>query len=222
MRGSLFTRVLHFLLLVVLWHTAECTRRPLNITWDQFSSGLTDNRFPAPSEEQYERFVNTLEYAGITEEREAAMFLAHLIHETGGFRFLGDVPPEDADDYKSPIDVPGQRYYARGYIQISWAATYLAASKAIYGDDRLLQNPDLVANDEDAAFLTAGWYWRTRVTVVPGVKEGRFGESTRAINGIMECNGEYLENSKNRFRYYKKVFKLFGAKGEPDERGCYN
>ncbi|XP_014279386.1 uncharacterized protein [Halyomorpha halys] len=212
------------LLLVVLLQAVHCAKKPLKITWDQFRSAITTNGFPLPSEAQYEGFVHTLEYAGITTKREAAMFLAQLIHESGGLQFKEELAYKDKSDdpYKSDIDVPGKRYFGRGYIQLTWAENYLNASKGIYGDDRLLQNPDLVAKDEDAAFLTAGWYWKTRVAVVPGVKKGRFGESTRAINGVVECNGEYLENSKNRFKYYKVVFEIFGAKGKPNEKGCYN
>ena len=46
--------------------------------------------------------------------------------------------------YQTPNDVPGQYYYGRGYMQLSWQYNYLAASKDLYGDDRLARNPDQV------------------------------------------------------------------------------
>ncbi|XP_014279388.1 uncharacterized protein [Halyomorpha halys] len=215
------------LLLVILLHVGarkHVKRKPLKITWERFKSAVTANKFPPPSKEQYRGFVHSLNYAGIKNEREAAMYLAQLLHESGGLHYKQELAYKDKsyDPYKSDLDVPGKRYFGRGYIQLTWAENYLNASRGIYKDDRLLQNPDLVANDEKAAFLTAGWYWKTRVAVVPGVKKGRFGEATRAITGVIECNGNYLKSSKKRFKYYKVIFHKFGAKGRPDERGCYN
>lgn len=50
----------------------------------------------------------------------------------------------------------GWRYRGRGLFQLTGRDNYLAAMMAL--DRDYLENPDLVAQPEDAA-LTAGWYW---------------------------------------------------------------
>ena len=54
----------------------------------------------------------------------------------------------------------GWKYRGRGFIQLTGKNNYAAASKAIYKDDRLVENPDLVNNPEIAAEVTA-WYMKT-------------------------------------------------------------
>ncbi len=51
----------------------------------------------------------------------------------------------------------GFKYRGRGNVQLTGKSNYAAASKAIYGDNRLLDNPDLVNNPAVAAEVTA-WY----------------------------------------------------------------
>jgi predicted chitinase len=53
----------------------------------------------------------------------------------------------------------GYRYRGRGFIQLTGKKNYRAASKALYGDDRLVQNPDLV-NDPSVAAPVVAWYMK--------------------------------------------------------------
>jgi putative chitinase len=52
----------------------------------------------------------------------------------------------------------GWTYRGRGLIQLTGKSNYQRASLEIYGDDRLVINPDLVA-EPDVAALTACWFW---------------------------------------------------------------
>lgn len=61
-------------------------------------------------------------------------------------RGMGNMEPGD-----------GWKFRGRGFIQITGRNNYTAASKAIYGDDRLVKNPDLVLQPKVAAQVTA-WY----------------------------------------------------------------
>ena len=54
----------------------------------------------------------------------------------------------------------GWKYRGRGLIQLTFKDNYLKASKAIYGDDRLVTNPDMVAKDKSTAIHTAAWYFK--------------------------------------------------------------
>jgi predicted chitinase len=53
----------------------------------------------------------------------------------------------------------GWTFRGRGFIQLTGKSNYAAASKAIYGDDRLVQNPDLV-NDPAVAAEVSAWYMK--------------------------------------------------------------
>lgn len=53
----------------------------------------------------------------------------------------------------------GWKYRGRGFIQLTGKSNYAAASKAIYGDDRLVKNPDLLNDPAVAAEVTA-WYMK--------------------------------------------------------------
>lgn len=105
----------------------------------------------------------------------------------------------------------------------SWNYNYGAASADLYGDDRLLRNPDQVATNDEIAWATAFWYWKTRVGTRQEVKNGWFGSATNAINGGLECNGGfYQDKAKKRFEIYKVVLKEFNVNETPIENGCYN
>ena len=94
----------------------------------------------------------------------------------------------------------------------------------MFNDDRLLKNPDQVASDEDISWATAFWYWKRFVGVLPQVKNGFFGSSTRAINGFLECAGDNknLDKALKRFAIYKNVLTAFNLNEVPIEQGCYN
>ena len=53
----------------------------------------------------------------------------------------------------------GFKYRGRGFIQLTGKSNYSAASKAIYGDDRLVKNPDLV-NDPAVAAEVSAWFMK--------------------------------------------------------------
>jgi predicted chitinase len=53
----------------------------------------------------------------------------------------------------------GWKYRGRGFIQLTGKSNYAAASKAIFGDDRLVKNPDLLDNPQVAADVSA-WYMK--------------------------------------------------------------
>jgi predicted chitinase len=66
---------------------------------------------------------------------------------------LGNVEPGD-----------GFKFRGRGYIQITGRDNYSRASKAIFNDDRLVRDPDLVNNPQVAALVTAWWFDKDRVS----------------------------------------------------------
>jgi putative chitinase len=53
----------------------------------------------------------------------------------------------------------GWKYRGRGPIQVTGKANYTLCSQAIYQDNRLVDNPDMVETDLDTAFDSAAWFW---------------------------------------------------------------
>ncbi|XP_055355623.1 uncharacterized protein LOC129600960 [Paramacrobiotus metropolitanus] len=188
------------------------------ITKEQFRQAVTANGYPAPSDEQYEN-INKRAFNGkITTKRELAMFLANILHESDGLRAKEEYVPIVSTD---PA-YPGKNFHGRGYIMLSHVYNYKDASMALYGDDRLARNPEQVAKNDQIAWDTAFWFWASRVHGQPGVAEGKFGATVKAINGGLECNGSWNEQPHNRYKMYVKILALFVPGEAPLENGCYN
>jgi len=198
------------------------------INEQEFIQAVTINGYPAPTHNQYVTFVAGLSYGLITNRQEAAMALTQFMHESDGLRARREYACEFTGcpgHYETPgCDVPGQRYFGRGYIQLTWCGyNYLPFSMHYFGDDRLRFDPDAVARDDSLAWNSAFWFWRTNVANFPGVSQGHFGATTRAINGNLECNnpdGHHI--ARRRFEMYGRVRSVWGLAGPGIENGCYN
>ena len=130
------------------------------------------------------------------------------------------------NDY-SPV--PGQCYYGRGPIQISYYYNYGNFSEFLYNNESLVSNPDLVEQDGELALLSAIWFWMTPQCPKPSchqVMQEIYDESATSyssakmskkgflhtvniINGDVECRGA---NSKPllRSKLYKYYMSLIG------------
>ena len=67
------------------------------------------------------------------------------------------------NSYRTGQEKPGKYYYGRGYIQLTWLYNYQNCSMDMYGDLRLVDNPDLVSDTEEGAWGSAFWYWYKHV-----------------------------------------------------------
>ncbi|XP_058826857.1 uncharacterized protein LOC131686873 [Topomyia yanbarensis] len=134
----------------------------------------------------------------INDRNEAAMFIAHLIQQSGGFKYR-DRPG------KGHPDAP---YSSRGYIQLTWKYNYEAASSEIYGDDRLVQNPELLSSDPETSMNVSVWFWikRVRPTAAPFTN---FYLTTKAINGTEEDSFSN-PTAKKRYAFYLKAASVLG------------
>ncbi|KAF1019467.1 MAG: hypothetical protein GAK37_03696 [Pseudomonas sp.] len=129
----------------------------------------------------------------ITAPKRIAAFLAQIGHESGELRYVREL---GSDQYLSKYDTgalaarlgntpeadgDGQKYRGRGLIQITGRRNYLACSLALFGDERLLQQPQLLEQPQWAC-ESAAWFWQSN-----GLNEladrDQFTTITRRING---------------------------------------
>ncbi|CAF0802732.1 unnamed protein product [Adineta steineri] len=148
---------------------------------------------------------------------EAAVFLAHVFHETDGLKVIKEYcapgcGPHYAGSWCSIQGAPGKSYYGRGWFQLSWPCNYHGAGQALGLD--LLNNPDLVEQRQDVAVKTAIWFYNANNMAAPA-KQGDFAATTRIINGALECNGgSGYQNQLARVATYRRIRHCFGL-GEP-------
>ena len=132
---------------------------------------------------RYFRDVDVNDYAGQPEK------IANRVY--GGRMGNGD---EDSGD--------GWKFHGRGILQITGRDNYDTCSKAVYGDERLLDTPEVLLI-KDGAVASACWFWNTRQLNAWSDAEN-IREVTRRING--GYNG--LADRQQR---YSKALEVFGV-----------
>lgn len=142
-----------------------------------------------------------------TRLRQAA-FLSQIGHESGSLVYVKELGgPQYFAKYDGRKDLgntqpgDGARFAGRGLIQVTGRANYGKASQALFDDDRLLKNPELLEQPEWAA-KSAVWFWSTR-NLNELADADRFTDLTKKING--GTNG--LEDRKARYRLALSVLK---------------
>lgn len=152
-------------------------------------------------------FISSLNLAILNRQintpQRAAAFLAQIGHESGELHYVREL---GSDQYLSKYDTgslaarlgntpeadgDGQKYRGRGLIQITGRRNYLACSQALFGDDRLLLQPQLLEQPQWAC-ESAAWFWQSN-----GLNEladkGQFTTITRRINGGLNGLDERLQ-----------------------------
>jgi predicted chitinase len=151
-----------------------------------------------------------------TRKREVAAFLANIGHETGDLVHTEEIAkaPYCASSPGCPC-APGQWYYGRGPIQLSWNYNYCAAGQAL--GLPLQAQPNLVSTNATIAWKTGLWFWMTQsgagwTTAHDGITSGQgFGETIRTINGALECNGGNPGQVASRVERYVRFCQMLGV-----------
>ncbi|GAV00429.1 hypothetical protein RvY_11277 [Ramazzottius varieornatus] len=147
--------------------------------------------------EQFPRLLTAISQAGISSRGELAMFLANIYHESAMLLYVSEISPQPDDFYTG-----GAKYKGRGYIQLTHDYNYRDASEALYGDDTLVKNPEMVEKDLGVAWAVTAWFWKARVK--PGLNLNDFNSTVRAINS-MELDGHHEEQLGRRKRYHEAI-----------------
>ncbi|EDS33432.1 conserved hypothetical protein [Culex quinquefasciatus] len=116
----------------------------------------------------------------VQDRNEAAMFLAHLIHGSSGFRQREEI------DSSTP-------FHGRGFIQLSREDSYREASQELNGEEQaLVDDPDIVTQDAWQAMKVSVWLWKCKVQRVGGPSENKFRRTTMEGPGPGHPTAELL------------------------------
>ena len=122
---------------------------------------------------------------GIDTPARQAGFLAQIAHESGSLKYTREIASgavyEGRRDLGNTEPGDGMRFRGRGLIQITGRHNYMICSLALYGDERLLDTPELLEQPEDGC-RAAGWFWKTRGLNMLA-DDGDFDRITKRING---------------------------------------
>lgn len=143
---------------------------------------------------------------GINTSKRAAAFIAQLAHESGELRYMRELASGEAyegrEDLGNTEVGDGVKFKGRGPIQITGKNNYRDCSLALFGDERLLDHPELLEQPEHGC-RAAGWFWKTR-KLNHLADNGKFVAITKRING--GTNG-----LADREAYYKRALVVMGA-----------
>nr|ALV66654.1 putative endochitinase 3 [Tachinaephagus zealandicus] len=191
------------------------------VTREEFEGAVKSCGYPSPPADVYEHLIEETREHGFSRE-ELAMFLAQLIHQSQGFQRREDGAAV-AEDYADESDGrPGKSYYGRGYILLTWASNYKAASQDLGLGEQLIKEPEAVARDGRLAMRVSVWFWDKVVRAETQGEENCFGATTRSINGFIECSGGFHPVAHERWQKYLKVAGALGIRDRAEECGCYN
>jgi putative chitinase len=181
----------------------------------QVTNDILKQIAPSISEKALMTFVKLINtYQGeVNTDLRMAAFLAQVLHESGQFRYVHELASGDA--YEGRADLgniykgDGRHFKGRGLIQITGRDNYGRVSKALFGDDRLLATPDLLATPTNAV-RSAYWFWADKkLNDLADTQDMR--TITKRINGGYNGWAE-------RKAYYDRAVKAFAAVAEKTEQ----
>ena len=143
---------------------------------------------------------------------ELAQFMAQTRHESWDFSKMKEVGnkkrfakydvPRKARQLGNKVKGDGELFKGRGFIQLTGRDNYTRASQYIFGDDRLVKNPDLVSNSLEIGAKAALWFWKTQVR--PAVKD--FNNTVQVVKAINANEPAHVVKQRhNKFKEYLAV-----------------
>ncbi len=170
------------------------------------NAGVRAELFIQPLNDSMDEFeINT--------PKRRAPFLAQCAHESGELRYVRELwgPSPTQAAYEGRADLgnihpgDGKKFLGRGLIQVTGRTNTLNCSLVLFGDDRLLEHPEILEQPVEAA-RSAGWFWHTH-DLNKYADTGRFDVVTRRINGLYK---DLRKGDRERYGYYEAACAVFG------------
>ncbi|EJW04138.1 hypothetical protein EDEG_01574 [Edhazardia aedis USNM 41457] len=149
----------------------------------------------------------------INNKNEFAMLLAHVIHETGGFKYREEIiglkdTLKAKKMYKGSCGLPHKSYHGRGLLMLSYPENYKKASLYLGLGDELLLHPERVAYNEEYCIKTALWYWTQVVRKKVDINNCQFDDTSRIINPIEFDNIIGNQQADHRRKIYQIAYRV--------------
>jgi putative chitinase len=173
--------------------------------------------------------------ANITTPDQQAAFVAQIDEESGELEMVNELPwglprtqwndEQAARDYFNNkyaylngngdfSSGDGYNYRGRGILQITGKSNYLAVSRELYGDDRLVKDPDLVSQPDIAGAAVAAYWNENNLNrfMPPGqpVTPQQFQDLGSTIN--TGHPGDVPNNAAERVKYWELAKAALGIK----------
>ncbi|GAV01199.1 hypothetical protein RvY_11946 [Ramazzottius varieornatus] len=131
------------------------------VSLNAIREAFVNNGYSAPSDYHCMMIQQqATDLGGISTKRELAMFLAHVMQESGGLMFR---------DEQREQSHGADPFTGRGYLQIRSERIYREATVALLANGSLKEpaslvtDPHLVSSSEELSWKTAFWYWKMYV-----------------------------------------------------------
>jgi len=173
------------------------------ITLEQLNKVAGNRRAQGARQELVRAIAEWAPRIGLDAPHRVALFLANVMHEAGGGRYLKELwgPTKAQRGYEGREDLgntqtgDGKRFRGHGWIQTTGRANHRAVTK--WARERFPNAPDFEKNPEKLAepqwaTLSALWYWSERVPA-RFIETGNHEMVRRRINGGLNGYREVLE-----------------------------
>jgi putative chitinase len=149
---------------------------------------------------------DSLDKAGINTPQRLASYIAQLMHESGCLVYSKELASgaeyEGRHDLGNTHPGDGVRFKGRGPIQVTGRTNYAACSVFLFGDERLLDHPELLEQPENGV-AAAAWFWHYH-----GCNQLADENDQRAL--CRRINGG-MNGFDERFAFYEQAAKVLGV-----------
>lgn len=148
------------------------------------TQGLFNRTAPVPGNLTYAAFMDVVAQGGSIKSRnELSAFVAHAVVASKGLTRVRDSNTNIFDELTT------RSYCSRGYLGLEGITQYKDASLDLFNDQRLLEAPELILQDETINWKTSLWNWK-RVVLDYNLQQD-FANVTEALLGPKLCETVY-------------------------------
>lgn len=194
------------------------------ITKDQYyeilaTRGITpSNVKPLFTYESFMKAITTFKGFSLSSDltvakREIACLLTHVAHEVA-FQYTEQLcAPHNVNCREKLGDK--STVYGRGSVQLSTAPNYEEFSKYVFGDTRLLQDPDMILRDPMLFWGTGAWFYMMKLKQYMIKNPPEFKMTTWRVCCFCTINAD---DGRTRGETYKSICKILGTTPGPDDQ----